>query len=117
MDRRNFFKLFTAGIAGLALKEAIPFGRVWSFPSSIISSKNVLLTDEQITRECLSLLKDNLRCYVLYGFRSLYPELACRVGDIITFDSVNALNPRYGSPRWHISDQFPPPIQVSVRQS
>jgi hypothetical protein len=35
-DRRRFLGLFSAGIAGLALEQAIPFGRVWSFPSKIV---------------------------------------------------------------------------------
>lgn len=36
MDRRGFLKMFSAGAAGLALEQAIPFGRVWSFPSKIV---------------------------------------------------------------------------------
>lgn len=35
MNRRNFLSLFSAGIAGIALEQAIPLGRVWSFPSKI----------------------------------------------------------------------------------
>lgn len=29
--------MFGAGVAGLALEQAIPFGRVWSFPSKIVT--------------------------------------------------------------------------------
>jgi hypothetical protein len=36
VNRRSFFKLFGAGAATLALSEAIPFVRVWSFPSKIV---------------------------------------------------------------------------------
>ena len=36
MNRRNFLGLFSAGVAGIALKQAIPLGRVWSFPSKIV---------------------------------------------------------------------------------
>jgi len=36
MDRRKFFGLLGAGVAGVALSEAIPLGRVWSFPSKIV---------------------------------------------------------------------------------
>jgi hypothetical protein len=36
MNRRNFLGLFSAGVAGLALEQAIPLGRVWSFPSKIV---------------------------------------------------------------------------------
>lgn len=39
MDRRGFFKLFGAGVAGIALEQAIPLGRVWSFPSKIVVPK------------------------------------------------------------------------------
>lgn len=35
MNRRNFFSLFSAGVAGIALEQAIPLGRVWSFPKKI----------------------------------------------------------------------------------
>lgn len=30
--------LFGLGVAGLALEQAIPFGRVWSFPTEIVIS-------------------------------------------------------------------------------
>lgn len=36
MDRRGFFKLFSLGVAGIALEQAIPLGRVWSFPKKIV---------------------------------------------------------------------------------
>ena len=36
MNRRNFLSLFSAGVAGLALEQAIPLGRVWSFPKEIV---------------------------------------------------------------------------------
>jgi hypothetical protein len=36
MNRRNFLSLFSAGIAGIALEQAIPLGRVWSFPKEIV---------------------------------------------------------------------------------
>jgi hypothetical protein len=35
MDRRQFLRGFGALIGGIALEQAIPFGRVWSFPSVI----------------------------------------------------------------------------------
>lgn len=35
MNRRNFLSLFGAGVAGIAIEKAIPFGRVWSFPKEI----------------------------------------------------------------------------------
>lgn len=36
MNRRNFLFLFGAGVAGIAIQQAIPFGRVWSFPKEIV---------------------------------------------------------------------------------
>jgi hypothetical protein len=44
MNRRSFFKCLGAGAATLALSEAIPFGRVWSFPSKIVVPENPFLT-------------------------------------------------------------------------
>lgn len=35
MERRNFLKLFGGTVAGIALEQAIPLGRVWSFPKRI----------------------------------------------------------------------------------
>jgi hypothetical protein len=36
MNRRGFLQLLGGTVAGLAIEEAIPFGRVWSFPSKIV---------------------------------------------------------------------------------
>jgi hypothetical protein len=38
MNRRNFLSLFSAGVVGIALEQAIPLGRVWSFPKEIVIS-------------------------------------------------------------------------------
>lgn len=35
MDRRTFLKKLGLTVGGLALQEAIPFNRVWSFPKEI----------------------------------------------------------------------------------
>lgn len=43
MDRRKFFGLLSAGIAGIALEQAIPLGRVWSFPKKIVISEFIEL--------------------------------------------------------------------------
>lgn len=40
MNRRNFLSLFSAGVAGIALEQAIPLGRVWSFPKEIVVAKH-----------------------------------------------------------------------------
>jgi hypothetical protein len=36
MERRRFLLLLGLGVAGIALEQAIPLGRVWSFPKKII---------------------------------------------------------------------------------
>ena len=62
--RRNFLSLFGAGVAGIALEQAIPAGRVWSFPKEIVIAPprlyNNFLTTEWITMECLRMLKNQL---------------------------------------------------------
>jgi hypothetical protein len=45
LDRRRFLSFLGAGIAGLALDQAIPFGRVWSFPKEIVIAQPVWRTD------------------------------------------------------------------------
>ena len=53
------------GVAGVALEQAIPFGRVWSFPKEIIipsiSEANNFLTIEWVTAEVLRILVNNLQ--------------------------------------------------------
>jgi hypothetical protein len=64
MDRRGFLKLFGMATAGLALKEAIPFGRVWSFPSAIVIptiEEYADLTIPHYTKEALSILRHKFR--------------------------------------------------------
>lgn len=39
MNRRGFLAGLGALVGGLALEEAIPLGRVWSFPSQIVVPK------------------------------------------------------------------------------
>lgn len=36
MNRRGFFKALGAVVGGIAVEQAIPLGRVWSFPSKIV---------------------------------------------------------------------------------
>jgi hypothetical protein len=42
MKRRGFLQLAGAGIAGIILDQAIPLGRVWSFPTNIVLAKHVI---------------------------------------------------------------------------
>ncbi len=61
MNRRNFLSLFSAGVAGIALEQAIPLGRVWSFPKEIVIPEyNVFLEPGWISLETLRILKRNL---------------------------------------------------------
>lgn len=39
MNRRGFLQLLGMSVGGLALDQAIPFNRVWSFPSKIVVPK------------------------------------------------------------------------------
>jgi hypothetical protein len=62
MNRREFFKRAGLAIGGIALEEAIPFGRVWSFPSTIVIAKQTAFLDPLfISREALRILHDNLK--------------------------------------------------------
>ena len=65
MDRRGFLSLLGLGIAGVAFDQAIPLGRVWSFPKQIVVPEfpprgNIFLAPTWITRECLEKFKRNL---------------------------------------------------------
>jgi hypothetical protein len=62
MNRRNFLSLFGAGVAGIAISKAIPFGRVWSFPKEIVIPPQILggLRSEWVTVEMLRRLENNL---------------------------------------------------------
>jgi hypothetical protein len=80
LSRRGFLSGLTALVGGIALEQAIPFGRVWSFPSKIVipqgialnleqvneahpvlyQPKNELLTIGMITAESLKVLEENL---------------------------------------------------------
>jgi hypothetical protein len=78
LSRRGFLSGLTALVGGIALEQAIPFGRVWSFPKQIVSRhgavsgglplevirayqpKNELLTIGMITAESLKVLEENL---------------------------------------------------------
>jgi hypothetical protein len=39
MERRRFLQLFGLGVGGVALHQAIPLGRVWSFPKEIVIAR------------------------------------------------------------------------------
>ena len=65
MNRRSFLSLFGAGVAGIALEQAIPLGRVWSFPKQIVIPESLILppesflTVEWVTMQTLRMWKMN----------------------------------------------------------
>jgi hypothetical protein len=66
MNRRNFLSLLSSGLAGIALDQAIPLGRVWSFPKEIVLAKtsgNLFLPMEWVTKDSLQALYPKA-CYV-----------------------------------------------------
>jgi hypothetical protein len=86
MNRRNFLSLFGAGVAGIALEQAIPFARVWSFPTEIVvpsfpPTGNTFPRMEWVTMELLEKLKSNLTISEM------------RPGDTFSIASVNQVNP------------------------
>ncbi len=68
MNRRSFLAGLGALIGGIAIEEAIPFGRVWSFPKSIVIAKpaNSLLNIEMVTLEALKILARNLQSVTMF---------------------------------------------------
>lgn len=66
MDRRSFLQKLGLLVGGVALEQAIPLNRVWSFPTVIKYGEPVIypelaLTVKWITTESLRLLEANLR--------------------------------------------------------
>jgi hypothetical protein len=43
MERRRFLGLLSGILGGIALEQAIPFGRVWSFPKEIVVNDFIVL--------------------------------------------------------------------------
>ena len=114
MNRRGFLSLFGLGIAGIALEQAVPLGRVWSFPSEIVLPDSVLieelsalqpmvgeiLTTEFISLKTLEMLKNNLQFTEAFStnwekdFGREFP-----IGEIIPmrFQQVNEVIDRWNS--------------------
>jgi hypothetical protein len=69
LNRRSFFRFLGAGAATLALSEAIPFGRVWSFPSKIVVPKtgNRLLTCEEVSAMVARIYADKIDELMMHG--------------------------------------------------
>lgn len=73
MNRRSFLSGLGALVGGLALEQAVPFGRVWSFPTDLAGAARrnqgcTLLTVDQITREALSIFEREFRATQGLGF-------------------------------------------------
>jgi hypothetical protein len=45
LDRRGFIGLLGVGLGGIALEQAIPFNRVWSFPKKIVIAPSIFDRD------------------------------------------------------------------------
>ena len=48
MNRRSFLSGLAALVGGVAIEQAIPFGRVWSFPKNIVIAKPKLSFSQAI---------------------------------------------------------------------
>lgn len=95
MNRRGFLQVLSAGVAGIALEQAIPFGRVWSFPTEIrrycgidlaFGSDSFIITEVFMHREALRMLDNQMR-FVDFYVRPLRVE-NFKVGDRITINRV-----------------------------
>jgi hypothetical protein len=64
MNRRGFLKFLALGTGALALEQAIPFNRVWSFPKDIrlanVANGNRVLTNAEFEAESVKALGDAL---------------------------------------------------------
>ena len=91
MNRRELFKSFGLTLGGIAIDQAIPLNRVWSFPSKIVlstlrvklispwrpagvSTETNFITMEWISRYSLAKLKENMQLT-----ESLHPQWAAQV--------------------------------------
>lgn len=85
MNRRGFLSLLGLGIAGVALEQAIPLGRVWSFPKEIVIARpgNRFYTMTEIYAEVDALMVSNFETHrvdKLYLAGKYWPTLFS-VGD------------------------------------
>lgn len=83
MDRRNFLTLLSSGAAGLALKQVIPFGRVWSFPSTIQIAKRCFDRDGFETDDGVFISTHVLRHSVVNSRSGLV-----EIGDLISIKGI-----------------------------
>lgn len=50
MERRRFLSLLGLGVAGIALEQAVPLGRVWSFPKEIAIARHPFDYSNELSR-------------------------------------------------------------------
>jgi hypothetical protein len=82
VDRRRFLELLGIGGVGIALEQAIPFGRVWSFPKEIVIAQQVLPIPF-VTQQCLNVLEQNLGTYFFLSDRFRFEEKNLPIGSLI----------------------------------
>jgi len=87
MDRRGFLKLFGAAVAGIALEQAVPLGRVWSFPKEIVLAQSMSVRFIKAYDPYLDRMLGRLD--LLIG----WPALAPKVGDVIELSRLSQLQP------------------------
>jgi hypothetical protein len=63
MNRRNFLRGLAAAVGGIALGEAIPLNRVWSFPQKIVQLNTAPLATVYYDRAAMKSLGANLIRY------------------------------------------------------
>lgn len=74
MNRRGFLGALGAMISGVVLEQAIPFNRVWSFPTEIKTAKIISLPELAITYYDRKMI-ENLRMQLVFGEVFTYREL------------------------------------------
>ncbi|HZW05391.1 MAG TPA: hypothetical protein VFF58_00655 [Candidatus Nitrosotalea sp.] len=72
MERRRFLQLLGLGVGGIALEQAIPLGRVWSFPKEIVIARPATVRFVRVWNPYRSMMVSRLD--VLYGWSGLPEE-------------------------------------------
>jgi hypothetical protein len=85
MNRRNFISTLLGAGAGLALEEAVPFGRVWFFPQKVRIANLAETNLHRLYRE--GVLGKS------WGF-DWHAEMTLNVGEVFTIPQIAQINPR-----------------------
>jgi hypothetical protein len=86
MDRRNFLRAAAMTIGGIALDQAIPFGRIWSFPKVIKPANYIRQTThymiaDDILRRRAGLIWPNNLLKVEFDYRRMMADVYIDKGD------------------------------------